>query len=101
MSKPFSDYIVYVDESGDHGLESIDHNYSVFVLAFCVFTKEAYVESVAPAIQRFKFRHFGHDMAILHEKCVWWTRTARGIAAGTCGIFTPGTGRMAGRPVPG
>ena len=67
MSKPFSDYIVYVDESGDHGLESIDRNYPVFVLAFCVFTKEAYAESVAPSIQRFKFRHFGHDMAILHE----------------------------------
>ncbi|MDE0716044.1 MAG: DUF3800 domain-containing protein [Gammaproteobacteria bacterium] len=67
MSDSFSDYIVYVDESGDHGLESIDENFPVFVLAFCVFRKEDYVESVAPAIQRFKFRHFGHDMVILHE----------------------------------
>ena len=63
----FSDYIVYVDESGDHGLESVDQHYPVFVLAFCIFNKEAYAESVAPAIQRFKFRHFGHDMVILHE----------------------------------
>ncbi len=67
MSEPFSDYIVYVDESGDHGLESIDPNYPVFVLAFCVFRKDAYMGSVAPVIQRFKFRHFGHDMVILHE----------------------------------
>ncbi len=67
MSNAFSDYIVYVDESGDHGLEPIDPNYPVFVLAFCVFQKETYLESVAPSIQKFKFRHFGHDMVILHE----------------------------------
>ena len=29
----YSDYIVYVDESGDHGLKTIDENYPVFVLA--------------------------------------------------------------------
>ncbi len=67
MDKPFSDHIVYVDESGDHGLDSIDRHYPVFVLAFCVFQKASYAESVVPAVQRFKFRHFGHDMAVLHE----------------------------------
>ena len=67
MSGAFSDYIVHVDESGDHGLESIDPTYPVFVLAFCVFRKNVYQESVVPAIQRFKFRHFGHDMVNLHE----------------------------------
>ncbi len=67
MDNLFSDYIVYVDESGDHGLDSIDRHYPVFVLAFCIFQKEVYVESVVPAIQKFKFRHFGHDMVILHE----------------------------------
>jgi len=35
----FSDYIVYVDESGDHGLENVDPNYPLFVLAFCIFKK--------------------------------------------------------------
>ncbi len=35
----FSKYIVYVDESGDHSLQSIDENYPIFVLAFCVFHK--------------------------------------------------------------
>ena len=33
----FDDYIVFVDESGDHGMESIDANYPVFVLVFCVY----------------------------------------------------------------
>ncbi|NNC27950.1 DUF3800 domain-containing protein [Longimicrobium terrae] len=63
----FSDYIVFVDESGDHGLVSIDPSYPVFVLAFCVFEKEAYAAEVGPAVTRFKFRHFGHDQVILHE----------------------------------
>lgn len=67
MSEEFSNYIVYVDESGDHGLNSIDPNYPVFVLAFCVFHKSDYVDKIVPAIQMFKFKHFGHDIVILHE----------------------------------
>jgi hypothetical protein len=61
------DYIVFVDESGDHGLESIDPNYPVFVLAFCLFSKEDYACSAVPAVLRFKFKHFGPDKVILHE----------------------------------
>ncbi len=63
----FSDYIVYVDESGDHGLASIDKTYPVFVLAFCVFRKDEYASEVTPAVQKFKFKYFGHDMVVLHE----------------------------------
>jgi len=63
----FNDYIVFVDESGDHGMVSIDPGYPMFVLAFCVFEKEAYTDRVTPAVLRFKFRHFGHDQVILHE----------------------------------
>lgn len=64
---PFSDYIVYVDESGDHSLTHIDPNYPVFVLAFCVFHKRYYSETVVPALEQFKFKHFGHDIVVLHE----------------------------------
>lgn len=62
-----SNYVVYVDESGDHGLQSIDAQYPVFVLAFCVFHKRHYSERVIPAMHAFKFKHFGHDHVILHE----------------------------------
>jgi len=62
-----SDYVVYVDESGDHGMDTMDPTYPVFVLAFCIFEKKNYVEKVAPAVQQFKFKHWGHDMVILHE----------------------------------
>ena len=64
----FSDYVVYVDESGDHGLLSIDPEFPVFVLAFCVFEKSHYVNVAAPAAQRIKFDYFGHDQVIFHER---------------------------------
>lgn len=67
IDKSFSKYVVYVDESGDHGLENVDPNYPVFVLAFCVFHKNHYAQRVVPAIEAFKFRHFGHDLVVLHE----------------------------------
>lgn len=62
------DYVIYADESGDHSLEHIDHTYPVFVLCLCVFTKRSYVRSIVPKIQDLKFRWFGHDAVILHER---------------------------------
>ncbi len=62
----YSDYIIYVDESGDHSLTSIDPDYPIFVLAFCIAEKGDYAETIVPAFQRLKFDFFGHDMAILH-----------------------------------
>lgn len=64
----FSSFAVYVDESGDHGLEALDPHYPVFVLAFCVFHKGHYAQTVVPAIESFKFKHFGHDIVVLHEQ---------------------------------
>ena len=63
----FSDYIVYVDESGDHSLESIDPEYPIFVLALCVFHKRHYSEKIIPAVKKLKFNYFGHDCVVLHE----------------------------------
>jgi len=40
MSDDFSEFIVYVDEAGDHG--PISKEFPVFVLAFCVFKKHEY-----------------------------------------------------------
>jgi hypothetical protein len=63
----YSNYIIYVDESGDHSLDSIDRDYPVFVLDFCIFRKDHYANVVAPKVQAFKFEHFGHDVVVLHE----------------------------------
>ena len=64
-----------MDESGDHGLESCDPSYPVFVLAFCVMEKRKYLDQIVPRIQEFKFKYFGHDMVVLHEHEI---RKARG-----------------------
>jgi hypothetical protein len=66
----FSPYIAYVDESGDHGLDSIDPQYPVFVLTFCVFRKSDYATRVMPSVQQFKLDHFGHDSVVLHEHAI-------------------------------
>lgn len=62
------EYVVYVDESGDHGLAQINPQFPVFVLAFCVFRVDDYVSQVVPRIERLKFDFFGHDMVVLHER---------------------------------
>lgn len=66
--RSFSDSIVYVDESGDHSLTSVDPNYPVFVLAFCIFHKAMYSQDVTTRITDLKFKHFGHDQVVLHER---------------------------------
>ena len=62
-----SGYIVFVDESGDHGLRTINPQYPVFVLSCCIFEKRQYVERICPAVQRFKLRWWPHDAVILHS----------------------------------
>ena len=67
----YSDYIIYADESGDPNPASVDANYPVFVLNFCVFRKDHYAGSVLPAVAAFKFAHFGHDAVVLHEQDIY------------------------------
>lgn len=64
----FSDYVIYVDESGDHNLVQTNSPYPIFSLAFCIFKKDQYVGSVVPALQNLKFAWFGHDAFVLHER---------------------------------
>ncbi len=65
--KQYSDYIIYVDESGDHGLDSVNPDFPVFVLSFRLFQKKSYAENLTPVIRSLKFKTFGHDMVVLHE----------------------------------
>jgi len=68
MHSRFGRYVVYVDESGDHGLVDINPQFPVFVLAFCIFRIDEYVSNVVPEVERLKFEFFGHDMVVLHER---------------------------------
>jgi len=58
--------ILFLDESGDHNLSVIDHEYPLFVLGG-VIVDQAYAEGeMAEQIQDFKRRLFGRVDLILH-----------------------------------
>lgn len=67
-SPEFGDYLVFVDESGDHSLTSINPQYPAFVLAFAMIRKADYSQQVCRDLQEFKIRHWGHDEIVLHER---------------------------------
>jgi hypothetical protein len=56
-----------VDESGDHGLESIDPDYPIFVLIFCIFKKQDYIEKIIVPLMHLKMQFWGHGEIVLHE----------------------------------
>lgn len=68
MNVEFGDYIIYVDESGDHAMTSINEQHPVFVLAFCIFKKTEYTSTVLTRVNQFKFKFWGHDLTILHNR---------------------------------
>ena len=63
----FSDYILFIDESGDHGLRSIDKHYPVFVLCGVLIGKQGYAQQLSPSLCRLKMDFWGHDEIVLHE----------------------------------
>lgn len=66
----FSNYIIFADESGDHGLTSINPENPVFVLAFCIFKKTDYLSVVQQAVAQLKLNFWGHDLVILHNHAI-------------------------------
>ncbi len=65
--KDNGDYIIFIDESGDHGLQSINSEYPIFALVFVVVKKTDYIEKIVPAFLDLKFRYWGHDQIVFHE----------------------------------
>jgi hypothetical protein len=39
----------------------------VFVLVFCIFQKQEYIDKITPALGRFKMQFWGHSEVVLHE----------------------------------
>lgn len=68
MTDSHGEYIFYADESGDHSLKSIDSSFPVFALSLCAFKKSTYCKQIIPRFLEFKFRYFGHDAVVLHER---------------------------------
>lgn len=64
----FSEFIVYLDESGSPALDADRDEFPVFVLACVCIRKDRYAEHIVPKLQALKFKYFGHDQAIFHER---------------------------------
>lgn len=60
--------IVYLDETGDHSLELLDKDFPIFALVMLACDTEVYSQQIVPAFCRLKFRHFGHEAAIIHSR---------------------------------
>lgn len=63
-----ADYLLFIDESGDHVLEKLDPEYPVFVLAGVLIRKDEYARAVVPALVELKLKYFGSDATVLHER---------------------------------
>lgn len=61
-------HIAYFDESGDHGLETIDPEFPAFVLCGCVYEIDEYRTIECPNFSAIKFKHFGHDAVVMHSR---------------------------------
>jgi len=64
----FSDYIVYLDESGSPSIEADKGDFPVFVLACVCIQKTHYADVMVPKLQALKFKYFGHDQVVFHER---------------------------------
>ena len=62
-----SEYIAFVDESGDHGLQNFDAHYPIFILVCCIIKKSHYFDKIIPEFQKLKIDFWQNDTVILHE----------------------------------
>lgn len=58
--------IMFLDESGDHNLSSIDPQYPVFVLGGVIIEEHYYYQTVVPLFEKFKLELFNDKNVILH-----------------------------------
>lgn len=63
----FSKYIVYVDESGDANWKAAPE-FPLLCLNYCMFEKEHYLNELIPRFNRLKFKYWGSDNIVLHER---------------------------------
>lgn len=58
--------VMFLDESGNHGLIKIDPLYPVFVLGGVIVDRDYADDELTDRVRRFKMNLFGRDDLILH-----------------------------------
>lgn len=62
-----SKYLLFLDESGDHGLKKISPDFPIFVLTGLLFSEASYTD-VCAKIDAFKQKFFGNTDVIMHRR---------------------------------
>jgi len=63
-----SNYLVFVDESGDNQLNKYPKEFPMFVLAFVIISKDEYCDKLLPKFTRLKRKYFPDVSTIFHER---------------------------------
>lgn len=61
------DYLLFLDESGDHDLSFVDKNFPLFLLCGCVIDQNS-LDTLEKRIATFKGKYFGTTEVILHSR---------------------------------
>ena len=68
MAVKNSNYLVFVDESGDHYLNKFPKEFPMFVLAFVIISKDEYCDHLLSRFSRLKLKYFPDVSTIFHER---------------------------------
>lgn len=60
-------YLLFLDETGDHGLSHIDNNFPLFLLCGCLI-REDKLSEIESSINEFKIKYFDTTDVILHSR---------------------------------
>jgi hypothetical protein len=67
MSEPIKKYYLFIDESGDHGLVTLDASFPVFLLCGLITSEENYIE-IRDTINAIKKEFWQNKEVILHSR---------------------------------
>lgn len=59
---------VFLDETGDHSLSTIDPGFPVFVLTALIVEPGTYINQIVPEVCKLKMDYWGHEGIILHSR---------------------------------
>jgi len=60
--------LLFLDESGHHGLRKINQEYPIFLLACCVFEENYFKNIFTRKVEELKIKHFNNKNIILHSR---------------------------------
>ncbi|MBE3088855.1 MAG: DUF3800 domain-containing protein [Actinobacteria bacterium] len=60
--------LLFLDESGHHGLKKINQEFPIFLLACCIFEEAYYKEIFINQVKELKIKHFNDPEIIFHSR---------------------------------